>query len=265
MGFAENIRIADGPVLWAACATGIAGLLYLLRPHSGWKRAHPLHAWAVPLAALLLSVVLVLGVHWFLVYAVALFPDVLPPEVLAWSVPAVAGLLLALHRGWVLRRTRPRPARPGFAITAAAAAVAGVLVLSAAQINAYFGLNHTVSDLTGAAVARIPALEHGLQRQPGERTGVGLAGWTPPATLPAAGLVRKASIPGTVSGFRSRDAYVYLPPAYQAAPRPALPRAGPVLRPARSAGGLGHRRSPPQPDGPLRGGPPRRGPCGRCG
>lgn len=224
MGFAEGIRIDDGPVLWAACAAGVVGMLYLIRPHSGWKRAPGRQAWAVPPAALLLSLALVLGVHWLLVYPFALIPDVLPPEVLAWSVPAVTALLLALHRGWTVWRSRPRPARRRrVAVTAAAAAFAGVLALSAIQINAYFGLNHTVSDLTGTAVARIPALEAGLQRQAGEPATVGLAGWTPRATLPAGGLVRKASIPGTVSGFRSRDAYVYLPPAYQASPRPALP------------------------------------------
>ncbi|NUU32097.1 esterase [Arthrobacter sp. C9C5] len=199
-------------------------MLYLIRPHGGWKRAPALRARAVPLAALVLSLALVLGVHWFLVYPIAFFPDVLPPEVLAWSVPAVTALLLALHRSWTVWRSLPRPARRrGFAVTAAAAAFAGVLALSAIQINAYFGLNHTVGDLAGAAVARIPGLEEGLKRQPGERAPVSLARWTPSGALPAAGLIRTATIPGAVSGFRSRDAYVYLPPAYQASPRPALP------------------------------------------
>ena len=41
--------------------------------------------------------------------------------------------------------------------------------------------------------------------------------------MPSDGAVRKAVIPGTDSGFSSREAYIYLPPAYQAAPRPALP------------------------------------------
>ena len=36
-------------------------------------------------------------------------------------------------------------------------------------------------------------------------------------------MLRRAGIPGTSSGFASREAYVYLPPAYQASPRPALP------------------------------------------
>lgn len=223
MGFAESIRIADGPVLWAACAAGIAGTLYLLRPIAGWKRTPALRAAAVPVAALVLAVVLVLGVHWLLVYAVPVFPDVLPPEVLLWAVPAVAALLLAAYRVRTLLRSSPRPDRARKATTVAAAACAGVLALSAVQINAYFGLNHTVSDLTGTAVARIQNLETDLKRQPDDPPAVALAGWKAHGALPSSGLIRKATIPGTASGFVSREAYVYLPPAYQAVPRPELP------------------------------------------
>lgn len=95
-------------------------------------------------------------------------------------------------------------------------------MLSQAQINLYFGLNQTIGDLTGTAVARIPDLEPGLTRGPGAADTVALPQWVAPAGLPP-GLLRKASIPGTVSRFESRDAYVYLPPAYQSSPRPELP------------------------------------------
>ncbi|MGB7236563.1 MAG: alpha/beta hydrolase-fold protein [Rhodococcus sp. (in: high G+C Gram-positive bacteria)] len=47
----------------------------------------------------------------------------------------------------------------------------------------------------------------------------------PPATLPAAGKVIEADIPGVVSGFRARPASIYLPPAYSVdthAPLPVL-------------------------------------------
>ena len=36
--------------------------------------------------------------HWFLIYAVSVFPEELPCETLAWSVAAVVALLL-----WLLR------------------------------------------------------------------------------------------------------------------------------------------------------------------
>ena len=42
-------------------------------------------------------------------------------------------------------------------------------------------------------------------------------------TLPPSGSVVEVSIPGTKSGFVARNAYVYLPPAYFADPRPQLP------------------------------------------
>ncbi len=222
MDFIDSIRLVDGPVLWSAWAAGAAGAAHLLWPR-GRTRPFLLRAAALALAAVALAAALVASVHWLLIYAVALFPEVLPAEVLAWSVPVVAALLLALHRGWTAWRARPRPARRWRSTTAAAAAFAGVLTLSAVQINAYFGLNHTVGDLTGTAVARIPALEDALKRQPGQRATVGLADWSAPRGLPAAGVLRRATIPGTASGFHSREAYVYLPPAYHGSPRPKLP------------------------------------------
>ena len=69
-----------------------------------------------------------------------------------------------------------------------------VVALSAVQINVYFGLNHTVSDLTGTAVARIQPLEAGLMRAaggPGRRRPRPVAG---PAELPD-GVIRKAVDP----------------------------------------------------------------------
>lgn len=231
MDYLEDIRLVDGPVLWTAWAAGAAGLAYLL-----WRsgRRHRVGASAVVIAAaLLLAAALVAGSHLLLIYVFLAFPEELPWEVLAWSVPAVAALLLwllRLHGIWgrkpFLASVRPptdRIRHRGRATAVATAALAGVVALSAVQVNAYFGLNHTVSDITGTAVARIPVLDDALKQQPGKAAPVRLAGWAPPEGLPADGTIRKASIPGTVSGFQSRDAYIYFPPAYQSSPRPALP------------------------------------------
>jgi S-formylglutathione hydrolase FrmB len=221
--FFEDIRLVDGPVLWTAWAAGAAGLAYLLLWRDGTPRLRRvLQAGAAAVASVLLAAALVAGVHWLLIYVFSAFPEVLPREVLAWTVPAVAAALLLILRLLKIWRGR-RAARPWRKTAAATAAMLGVLTLSAVQINGYFGLNHTVSDLTGTAVARIQPLEDALKRDPAAAPGVSLAGWTAPAGLPAGGALRRASIPGTHSGFQSREAYIYLPPAYQASPRPALP------------------------------------------
>jgi S-formylglutathione hydrolase FrmB len=270
--FIEDLRLVDGPVVWLAWAAGATGLAYLLwrtafsnaafsnaaffnaaffnaggqnldskngdsknrDPRRTPARVSLVVAAAVVVAVALLAVVLVAAVHWFLIYAISVFPAELPGEPLAWSVAAVWALLLWLLRLLGLRgRGRERNKR-WRSSAAATAAFLAVLALSAIQINIYFGLNHTVSDLAGTAVARIQPLEAPLTRAAGGPPATGLAQWyAQPATqgntqtnasadLPD-GVIRKAVIPGTLSGFHGRDAYVYLPPAYQSSRRPALP------------------------------------------
>ncbi len=203
----SDIRLVDGPLLWAAWAVGAAGAVYLL-----WRRGR---RWpTVPVLAVVSAALIVAAVHWLLIYVFSTFPEDLPREVLGWSVPAVAGVLLWITRlvpaGWKGR-------------AAATAAMLGVVLLSSVQMNAYFGLNRTVGDLLGTAVARIPPLEAELTRQAGRAVPVPLAEWVRPEGLPSEGVLRKADIPGTSSGFDAREAYIYLPPAYQSPERPALP------------------------------------------
>jgi S-formylglutathione hydrolase FrmB len=237
--FIEDLRLVDGPVLWIAWTAGTAGLLYLLwqggqraRRAAAGNQAGPRRPPLLlpPAAAVLAAAALLAGAHWAMIYVFAVFPGELPREVLAWSLPAVAALLLWLMRLWGAWRPpgarapgHDRSRHPARTTAVSTAALLGVVLLSAVQINGYFGLNHTVSDLTGTALARIQPLEDGLKRAPGTSAAVSLAEWKPPADLPAGGELRRAGIPGTASGFESREAYVYLPPAYQASPRPALP------------------------------------------
>lgn len=234
MNYLDSLRLIDGPVVWLAWAAGAAGLAYLLW-HTGLRHSvfrntafretgprRLASAALVAAAVTLLAAALVAAGHWFLIYVITVFPAELPGENLAWSLAAVAAVLLWLLRLfglWGRGRSHPRRWRSSAATTAALLAV---LALSAVQINIYFGLNHTVGDLTGTAVARIQPLGAGLTRTVGGPAATGLAQWRAPAKLPD-GVIRKAVIPGTVSGFQSRDAYVYLPPAYQSSPRPALP------------------------------------------
>ncbi len=211
MDWIQDIRLTGGPLYWTAWILGAAGAGYLLwRPHLPGRRR-----WLVAVAAALAAAAgLVILVHWILIYLASTFPEELPFEVLIWVTPAVAAFLLVLLRfRW--RRWRGR----GLDI----AAFLAVVLLATIQVNAYFGLNKTVADLMGTALTRIPALEKELMRQPGT-AGQPLAGWTATGdTLPADGVLRTVSIPGTASGLQTRTSYVYLPPAYFAANRPELP------------------------------------------
>jgi enterochelin esterase-like enzyme len=206
-----DVRLTDGPVYWVSLALGIAGGVYLL---SGTPHARTRRRFLMVLAAAAAAFALVSAAHWALINVFSVFPENIPDTVLLWVVPAVAAVILLLlqlpRSSWRHRAT---------------ALVATLLVaaLSSVQINAYYGLNRTVSDLFGTAVARIPALEPELMRQPGQPDGAALQGWVAQGELPAGGVLRKSAIPGTLSGMSTRDAYIYLPPAYFAKNRPALP------------------------------------------
>ncbi|MDQ0677878.1 enterochelin esterase-like enzyme [Arthrobacter pascens] len=211
MDFVADVRLTDGPVFWTVCVLGAAAALYLVwrPPASGTRR------WLKALTfSLVAGLVVVAAVHWALIDVFSTFPDDLPVEVLIWTVLAVSALILLVVR---LPRSSWRQRSAG------CAAFLLVLLLSAVQINAYFGLNRTVSDVMGTAVARVATLEPALTRQAEAAAPVLLEGWRPQGDLPGEGVLRKAAIPGLASGMATREAYVYLPPAYFAANRPALP------------------------------------------
>ena len=179
MDFIEDLRVVDGPVLWIAWTAGTAGLLYLLwqgrrRAANGGKTAPRRLAFLLPpVAAVLAAAALLAGAHWALIYVFSVFPGELPREVLAWSLPAVTALLLWLMRLWGIwgptraaRAPGPNgPRRPVRTTAVATAALLGVVLLSAVQINGYFGLNHTVSDLTGTP-GPDPAARRGTETRP---------------------------------------------------------------------------------------------------
>lgn len=210
MDWIADIRLTDGPLYWTAWVLGCAGAVLLIwRPRPVGRRR-----WFFSVAAALAAAAaLVFLIHWILIYGASVFPEELPFEVLAWAFPAVAALLL------ILVRFRPATWRRR---AMDVVALLAVVLLAAVQINAYFGLNRTVADLTGTALTRIPPLEQELMRQPGTAARP-LAGWKAAGELPVTGVLRTASIPGTASGLQTRTSYVYLPPAYFAANRPSLP------------------------------------------
>jgi S-formylglutathione hydrolase FrmB len=196
--FLYSVRLIDGPFYWTVLGAGVAGSAFLLlRRDRRW------------LLSIVLSLAVASGVvtviHWLLVNVLSVFSEDVPVDVLVWSTVAFSALALFLVR---LRGSSWRGRN------AAGLSLASVVLLSALQVNSYFGLNHTVADLFGHNVGRIPKLEAGFTR--------GVPRDTPASALDG-GIVRRASIPGKESGFTAQDAFIYLPPAYLAHDRSQLP------------------------------------------
>ena len=229
-------------------------------PRSGGVRRQ---AAVVAVAASLLAAALVAAVHWLLIYGISVFPASCQRDArLVRSRrrrPAVVAD--APVRLWGRGRSRTTPWR---STAAATAAFLAVLALSAVQINIYFGLNHTVGDLTGTAVARIPPLEAGLTRAAGGPAATGLAQWNAPGR-PS----RRRHPQGRHPRHDLRlpePGRLHLPPAGLPGFAPARAAgAGPLFRPAGRPRRLADRRRTPEPAGPVRRGARRRGTRGGGG
>ncbi|WP_207343386.1 alpha/beta hydrolase-fold protein [Arthrobacter sp. E3] len=213
MNFISNLDLISGPLpVVLAVLACIAGAVLLLR----WNRR-----WAISVViAAVLAAILAWAINWYVVNVAALSAYDLPLQVIAWiGVGVFAFLLMVLHlvssRWW----------RKILAPVAMALVVAAV----AMQVNIYYGAYRTVGDVTGASTANISPLSPTTAAKqphsalPTKTSAQIIDSWVKPAGLPAAGTVKSAQIPGSISGFTGRTAYVYLPPAYQAPSRPLLP------------------------------------------
>ncbi|WP_218137277.1 alpha/beta hydrolase [Streptomyces indicus] len=202
--------LVDGTLPVVLRVLGLASLAFLLitRDRRWWTRWLPA---ALVLAALLTFLVKVIVNDWW-----QPFPDELPFEVLFWIGILLLALLLALFK---LRFLRWR-GRVGALFAALC-----VVLYASNQVNIYYDNFPTVRTMLGpqdtvslkdATGTKEPVLE-----VPPGRTIEDV--WRPPKDLPAKGTVSQTPIPGTKSGFKAQTAYVYLPPAYRASPRPLLP------------------------------------------
>lgn len=119
------------------------------------------------------------------------------PVLLAVGIVCVGAGVLAVHR--VLPRV-------------VVLAVAAVLLVGSAGIgvNAYYGYFRTVGELLGRGAPDASSLQ-AAEAAAGD------------GRIPATGQVVPVTLPGTTSGFVARQAQLYLPPAWSAEPRPALP------------------------------------------
>jgi S-formylglutathione hydrolase FrmB len=156
------------------------------------------------------AIVTFLGLDWLVTRALNLFPEALPTPVTTWLAVAAGTVVLVV--GNLVGTSTGRKLL---------AIACGLVVLLAAgsQINIYFAEYPTVGALAGDE--EVSPLT-GTVRQPSQAVGTPVVDrWTGPAT--GTSQIVTSPVPGTVSGFTGRDAYIYLPAAYTSPSPPLLP------------------------------------------
>ncbi|GAB2808173.1 alpha/beta hydrolase [Lentzea nigeriaca] len=202
-----DLSLTNGPIPTAATVAGALALLTLAirRGRSWWTRILP--------AVVPACVLAVIGLKLVVDHVWKPWPEPLPAILVVWTGVALLAGCLAIARlragRWYAR-----------VLSVVLALVAMTSALTAA--NAYFGFYPTSRavlelftnnrvDLDEAAKPASSVLPAGSR----------LADvWHKPADLPEKGTVSEADIPGV---FKARPAWIYLPPAYAATPRPRLP------------------------------------------
>lgn len=204
-----GFNVLDKQLLYAFYVLSALAALYLLvRPP---LRPRSLLLALAALAAGAAAGALVLFIAEVVVNA---FGIPLDADTRGWVIFAFAGTALALANLWRSRWWRK--------VTAVVAVLVFVST-SALAVNAAYGLNPTVGAMLGLSQAPQLALPT-LNPPAAQASSAPLwQRWKPPAGMPAVGQSGAVSIPATVSGFRAREAHLYLPPAALVADPPPLP------------------------------------------
>lgn len=200
----SDLHLEHVRTLTVAYVVAGAALAALLVPVVGVRtRARP--RLLITVIALVAGALLGLGLPFWL-NAPDLFGVTLSPVVLVATSGVTAGLALVVTN---LVRTR------WWRKVVALALAPVILGAGALMINEDVGYYPTLGDALGLNSVGT------LQAQ--SAATVPLVTWQAPKELPAHGEVYKAVIPGTLSRFHARDAWVYLPPAARTAHPPRLP------------------------------------------
>ena len=200
-----RIDIVNGPLLYVVLGLASMQLLYLL------LRA-PTKTWILTVVIAVAGGVSVAGVTWFVVVTIVDAFGMSPGLVsFLWFAGTCTAVAIAIANFWKSRL---------HCKIAAAASVVLFLVAGTLAINASFGLNRTLGSLFGMTTESAIALP--TVSGPKE-SGPLYQSWEAPADLPVKGTTGSQIIPNTVSGFTSRPAGIYLPPAALISNAPALP------------------------------------------
>ncbi|MBS1907402.1 MAG: esterase [Actinobacteria bacterium] len=204
-----RVDIVGGPAVAILSVVAGALFLYLLI-------RRPTLRWLVTSVGALLTGLLLAVLIWFIVIRINhAFGIPIKHVVYFWFAGTLAGVCLAIANMWRSRWWRK---------VIAACAVLVFIAVGSLGINAAIGLDRTLGSLLGI-VARNPitlppptAKPHGgPQAPPLWKT------WKPPADMPTHGTVGTQIIPNAISGFASRPAGIYLPPAALVPNAPRLP------------------------------------------
>lgn len=190
-----KISLIHGLVPWIVKVLAVTALGTAIVP------ARP--RWAVVVARQAMLACAVMVVVAAGVAATDVIPYHFPPSFYAWFGIVVFAALLARTAWPVVSPVRR---------VASIAAVVCTALLAATLINAHYAYRPTVASILGV-VSRDQRLPGRLdQLPPGRESGL----------QPARGTVISVDPPATVSGFRHRHGFVYLPPAWYGRPRPPL-------------------------------------------
>ena len=206
-----DIGILSGPFVIAVYAVAALTLLLMVFvvPGRRWRRSNWL---LVVLAAAVLGAALGLLLTWLLSDVLDLFGASLTTVARVWIALGFAALSLSVVSFW--RASWKRMIANVLAIVLFAGT-------TAMTINIDFGQYPTIRSALGISAYADKPLPDLHTASPGAEPTI--AGWTAPAGMPAVGSVSTVTIPATVSGFKARDAVVYLPPAALTDNPPKLP------------------------------------------
>lgn len=223
----NELSLTSGPLPVLCRLLGAAAVIFLLARRS-------LRWWLFAAATAAASWLASMAACWAVIHVLYWWPEDLPAAVTGNLALALWGLVLGsatalagLRRHRSSRSSRPGRAAGNSALRRSLAVVSTLVVflLVGVQINALFGQYPTVGSLLDSqpaiSTAAPPAVQYGAASR--DMSTPVRERWTAPAGLGASGTVLSAAIPGTVSGFKARNAVVYLPPAYFATVRPVLP------------------------------------------
>jgi len=206
-----RINIIDGPFVGVVYTLALGAVVFI-------AVRRPTRRWIITGTSALLAGSVTAFVALWLVKLTNTFGVDLSVTTSIWVYLTFAAIWLAIVNLWKSRWPRK---------VVASVAIVLFTITGTVGINADFGLDRTLADLVGVSIEKPIVLPPSPPTPSPSRTplagGALWANWIPPKDQPAAGTIGSVTIPNSLSGFRSRPAGLYLPPAALVKEPPLLP------------------------------------------